>query len=345
MERTLFGTLPNGQTVKQFTLTAGDLACDILTYGGALRSLRVPGRGGQTVDVLLGFDTLEAYLTQDKYMGALVGRYANRIGGASFELNGVRWPLAANDGPNHLHGGLSGFDKRVWTAAEAGEDFLTLTLDSPDGDEGYPGRLSVQVRYRLEAEGLTVAYRAQADRDTLCNLTNHAYFNLSGHGSGPVSDQSIQILAERYTPAGPGSIPTGELASVAGTPMDLRQPTPIGAHWDDDFPQLRMAGGYDHNWVLDGQPSVLRPAARAYSPETGVALEVRTTLPGVQFYTGNGLDGCPAGKGGAPYARRWGFCLETQLFPDSPHHPNFPSALLRAGELWEHTTVYRFSQV
>ncbi len=345
MERKLFGTLPNGQAVEQFTLTAGGLACDILSYGGALRSLRVPGRGGQTVDVLLGFDSLETYLAQDKYMGALVGRCANRIGGAAFELNGVRYPLAANDGPNHLHGGLSGFDKRMWTAAEAGDDFLTLTLDSPDGDEGYPGRLSVQVSYRLEAEGLTIAYRASADRDTLCNLTNHAYFNLSGHGSGPVSEQSVQIFAERYTPAGPGSIPTGELASVAGTPMDLRQPTPIGAHWDDAFPQLRMAGGYDHNWVLEGQPGVLRPAARAFSPETGVALEVWTTLPGVQFYTGNGLDGCPAGKGGAPYARRWGFCLETQLFPDSPHHPDFPSALLRAGELWEHTTVYRFPPV
>ena len=197
--------------------------------------------------------------------------------------------------------------------------------------------------YRLEEGGLTIAYQARTDKDTLCNLTNHAYFNLSGHDSGPVTGQTIQIFAGHYTPTGAGSIPTGEIAPVDGTPMDLRRPAPIGARIDEPFEQLVLAGGYDHNWVLDGEPGSLRTAARASSPETGIALEVLTTLSGVQFYAGNYLDGCPAGKGGAPYGRRWGFCLETQLFPDSPHHPNFPSAVLRAGEVWEHTTALRFS--
>ncbi len=343
MKKISFGAMPNGAPVEQYTLTDGTLSCDIITYGGALRALRVPGRDGQTVDVLLGFDTLEDYLSHDKYLGALVGRYANRIGGASFDLNGVRCSLPANDGANHLHGGPKGYFSRLWTVEAAGDSFLTLTLDSPDGEEGYPGHLTVRVTYRLEENGLTIAYRAKADRDTLCNLTNHAYFNLSGHDSGPVSDQTIQIFAGRYTPTDAGSIPTGELAPVDGTPMDLRRPVPMGGHWDDDFPQLVLAGGYDHNWVLDGAEGSLRTAARAASPRTGIVLEVLTDLPGVQFYSGNYLDGCPAGKGGAPYGRRWGFCLETQFFPDSPHHPGFPSAVLRAGEVWEHTTALRFS--
>ncbi len=343
MKKTLFGTMPDGAAVERYTLAAGELECEVLTYGGALRAIRVPGRDGRIADVLLGFDRLEDYLSHDKFLGALVGRYANRIGGASFELNGVRYPLAANDGVNHLHGGPGGYFSRLWTAEEAGEDFLTLALDSPDGDEGYPGRLTVRVTYRLEESGLTIDYRARSDRDTLCNLTNHAYFNLSGHDSGPVTDQTIQIFAGRYTPTGAGSIPTGEIAPVDGTPMDLRLPTPIGAHADDGFRQLVLAGGYDHNWALDGWDGSLRPAARAFSPRTGIALEVLTTLPGIQFYSGNYLDGCPAGKGGAPYARRWGFCLETQFFPDSPHHPDFPSAVLRSGEVWAHTTALRFS--
>ncbi len=343
MKKTPFGAMPDGAAVEQYTLTAGRLECDILTYGGALRALRVPDRDGRIVDVLLGFDRLEDYLSHDKFLGALVGRYANRIGGASFDLNGVHYSLPANDGPNHLHGGHRGYFSRLWMAEAAGDSFLTLTLDSPDGEEGYPGHLTVRVTYRLAEDGLTIAYRAQTDKDTLCNLTNHAYFNLSGHDSGPVGDQTIQLFAGRYTPTDAGSIPTGELVPVDGTPMDLRQPVPMGARWDDDFQQLAFAGGYDHNWVLDGGEDPVSLAARAYSPRTGIALEVLTDLPGVQFYSGNYLDGCPAGKGGAPYAKRWGFCLETQFFPDSPHHPNFPSAVLRAGEVWEHTTALRFS--
>lgn len=342
MKKTHFGTLPDGTPVDQYTLTDGKIECGILTYGGALRSLRVPGRDGQIVDVLLGFDSLKDYQAQDKYIGALIGRYANRVGGAAFDLNGVRYTLAANDGPNHLHGGTVGFDKQVWTAEAAGDDFLTLSLVSPDGQEGYPGTLTVQVAYRLENGGLTIDYRAKSDGDTLCSLTNHAYFNLSGHASGPILDQEIQILGDFYTPTDDRSIPIGELSAVDGSPMDLRCPTFIGTHIDYDEAQLRYAGGYDHNWAIQGQPGTLRPAAQAYSPETGVFMEVLTTQPGIQFYSGNYLDGCPAGKDGAPYARRWGFCLETQTYPDSPHHPDFPSAVLKAGEEYRHTTVYRF---
>lgn len=338
-----FGTMPDGTPVEEITLQCGALSCAILTYGGALRSLTVPDRKGNPVDILLGFDRLEDYRAQDSYLGALVGRYANRIGDSRFSLNGVEYPLAANNGKNHLHGGLVGFDKQVWTVEACSQNALTLTLSSPDGQEGYPGNLQVRVTYTLTEDALTLDYQAQCDQDTLCNLTNHAYFNLNGHQSGPVGEQYIQIFADAYTPTDTGSIPTGEIAPVEGTPMDLRQGRKIGEHVDDDFAQLTLAGGYDHNWVLAQAPRELTSAAKAWSEETGVVLEALTTLPGIQFYSGNYLDGCPAGKGGAPYDKRWGFCLETQFFPDSPNRPNFPSAVLKAGETYRHQTVYRIS--
>ncbi|MEY8387912.1 aldose epimerase family protein [Oscillospiraceae bacterium 38-13] len=338
-----FGVMPDGTPVEQYTLRSGALSCDIITFGGSLRALRVPDRTGRPVDVLLGLDSLEDYRTHGKSMGALVGRFANRIGGARFTLNGVDYSLAANNnGVNHLHGGLLGFNQRVWTAEDAGEDHLTLSLFSPDGEEGYPGNLTVTVTYTLTETELRIAYRAQCDQDTVCNLTNHAYFNLSGHDSGPVTDQTIQLLADRYTPSDPLSIPTGEIAAVDGTPMDLRRPTAIGARIKEDFPQLRQAGGYDHNWIPNGEPGTLRVIARAASASTGITMEALSTLPGVQFYTGNYLKGCPAGKGGAAYGDRWGFCLETQFYPDSPNHENFPSCVLRAGEVFGHTAVFRF---
>ena len=337
-----FGTLPDGQPVELITLRKGRLSCEILTYGGALRSLTVPGRQGGEVDVLLGLPTLEDYLHQDKFLGALIGRYANRIGDSRFTLNGKEYPLRANDGKNHLHGGPVGFDKQVWTVSEGGADFVTLTLHSPDGQEGYPGDLDVSVTYRLTEDSIVLDYRATSSADTLCNLTNHAYFNLSGHQSGPVTDQGIQIYAQSYTPTDARSIPTGEIAPVEGSPMDLRFGRAIGERVDEDFDQLTMAGGYDHNYVVDGPAGVLRPAARAWSPDTGITMEALTTQPGIQFYSGNYLDGCPAGKDGAPYARRWAFCLETQTFPDAPNKPQFPSALLAKGEEYHQTTVYRF---
>lgn len=344
MEGKCFGVLPTGETVEEYTLRAGALTCGILTYGGALRSLTVPGSDGKPVDVLLGFDTLEDYCKQDKYIGALIGRYGNRIGGAAFPLNGVTYPLARNDGENHLHGGRVGYDKRVWTVEQAEEDRLVLTLCSPDGEEGYPGTLIIRVTYTLTAAGLSIAYEASTDKDTLCNLTNHAYFNLGGHASGPVSGQVVRLLADRYTPTDAHSIPTGALAAVDGTPMDLRQGLAIGQLADSDFEQLRYAGGYDHNWCVNGETGTLRLAAVATCPETGITMETYTTQPGIQFYSGNYLDGCPAGKGGAPYAKRWGFCLETQTYPDAPNKPQFPTALLKADAVYRHVTEYRFSQ-
>lgn len=307
-----------------------------------MRRLVVPGRDANPVDIALGFDTLEGYTSQDKYMGAIVGRYANRIGGARFTLNGVEYRLAANDGPNSLHGGRAGFDKQVWSVSELSKNRVTLSLDSPGGQEGYPGALSVRVTYTLARGALSIGYWAGHTGDTVFNPSSHTYFNLSGHHSGRVEGQYIRLNASRYTPTLPGSIPTGELAPVDATPMDLRTAQPIGARINEPFGQLTLAGGYDHNWVIDGWDRALRPAALAWSPETGISMEVSTTLPGVQFYTGNYLDGCPVGKGGAVYAARCGFCLETQFFPDTPNQPSFPSCVLRAGEDYNSRTVYRF---
>lgn len=337
-----FGLTSKGAPVTRFTLWDGPCSAVILDYGGAVQALSVPDRRGRPVDVVLGFDDITAYERQDKFLGALIGRCANRIGGGTFRLNGRTYTLPRNDGPNHLHGGL-GFDRRVWSAQVQGSA-LRLTLHSPDGDQGYPGALDAAVTYRLEGQALIIDYEAVSDGDTLCNLTNHTYFNLSGHGSGPVLDQRIQLFASAYTPADAGSIPTGELAPVAGTPMDLRESRPIGADIDGGFRQLRLAQGFDHNWAVDGPSGILRPAARAYSEATGIGLLVETTLPGIQFYSGNHLDGCPAGKGGAPYDRRWGFCLETQFYPDAVHHPNFPQPILLKGERYAHRTVFRFDR-
>ena len=336
----VFGILPDGREVLQYTITDGVCACEILSWGAAVRAIRVPDREGNLADVVLGFDSMEDYLRQTWYIGAIVGRYANRIGGASFPLEGKTYPVAKNDGENHLHGGLIGFDKKLWTVEEAAEDALTLSLVSPDMEEGYPGTLKVQVRYTLKNGALRIDYRAETDKPTLCNLTNHCYFNLDGQGSGDVLSQTIKINATRYTPTDAGSIPTGELAAVEGTPMDLREETEIGLRIDEDFVQLRQAGGYDHNWVPDG--AGLREVACAKSEKTGITLRVETDQPGLQFYSGNYLDGSLPGKGGKVFGRRSGFCLETQNFPDAPHHKNFPSAELHPGEIYETTTVYRF---
>lgn len=342
---TSFGTTASGEAVEQVTLRSGAFSCGILTYGGALRFLTVPDKQGRPVDVVLGFDTMEDYQKQDKYMGALVGRHANRIGGSTFTLDGKTYSLAANDGPNHLHGGGVGFDKQLWKLESVSDNQAVLSLVSPDMQEGYPGRLSVRVTYTLEGGALTIRYIAQTDRKTVCNLTNHSYFNLAGHASGPVLDQEIQLFAQKFTPADNESLPTGVLTPVAGTPMDLRKLTPIGAHIDDGFDQLRWAGGYDHNWAVDGETGVLRPAARAVCRKTGISMDVETTLPGIQFYSANYLDGCPAGKDGAPYAKRWAFCLETQFFPNATNCPAFAQPVLAPGETFDHTTVYRFTTV
>lgn len=339
----------SGWRIRQFgnaecvRLENGGLSCEILTYGGALRCLNVPGRNGRSVDVVLGFDSLEDYMEQTGFLGALIGRFGNRIGNAEFKLDGKRYELFKNDGANHLHGGRRGFDKRIWKIEARDDTKLALSLVSEDGEEGYPGRLEVYVLYELKEDALEISYRAFSDADTLCNLTNHAYFNLSGHDSGTVEKQLIKINASHYTPTDAGLIPTGEIADVTGTPMDLREPVVIGERADLDFEALRFGGGFDHNYAIDGADGTLRLAAVAESRETGIVLETWTTLPGVQFYSGNGMAGLPKGKNGAPYDRRWGFCLETQVYPDAPHHANFPSALLKKGAEYRTKTVYRFA--
>ncbi len=338
-----FGTTKRGEQVSLIRLRSPRISCGILTYGGAVAFLEVPDRKDTPIDVVLGFDTLEDYEAQDKYIGALVGRTANRIAAGHVTLSGKEYQLARNEGNHHLHGGVQGFDKRIWQVEQATGNRLVLTLHSPDGEEGYPGDLDVRLTYTLENCALSIRCQAESSLDTLCNLTNHTYFNLGGHGSGPVLDQTIQLFADAYTPADRESLPTGVLAPVAGTPMDLRAPTPIGQHIAAPFDQLQWAGGYDHNWALNGRSGTLRPAARAYCHETGIALEVRTTLPGIQFYTGNYLDGCPAGKGGAPYGNRWGFCLESQFFPNAMAWPLSQQPILRKGEQYDHTTAFHFS--
>lgn len=339
-----FGVTGSGQEITEYTLeNARGTTLRAINYGGTVTSLVVADRSGNPVDIVLGYDTLEAYEAQEKYLGALIGRHANRIQAARFSLNGREYPLAANDGKNHLHGGNVGFDKRIWDASVE-DGALVLRYVSPDGEEGYPGTLRVQVRYTLDdADRFTLEYDADTDADTVCNLTNHSYFNLAGHASGKVLEQEIRLFAEKYTPADAESLPDGSVASVAGTPLDLREPIQIGAHIDEEFEQLRFAGGYDHNFVIDGYDGTLRPAAEAYDPGTGIVLRMETTLPGVQFYSGNYLGGIAPGKGGAPYGPRWGFCLESQYFPNALEHPNFLQPVLRAGEHYHAVTRYGIS--
>lgn len=337
-----FGTL-NGKPVELIRLRSGKLACEILSYGATLRKLSVPDRKGRPVDVVLGYDTLEDYVNLDGYFGATVGPVANRIGGASCLLNGKKLQLTANDGPNCLHSGAAGLDKRLWEVVAASEEAVTLLTTHPDKTGGFPGPLRVAVTYWLEDDSLLIEYRAVSDRDTLCNLTNHSYFNLDGHDSGSVLDHSVQIFAKSFTPTDERSIPTGAIRAVSGTAMDLTKPRRIGDFIDAPEEQLRQAGGYDHNWVLDAGEQALRPAAVVRSAERGIKLTVYTDRPAIQFYTGNYIpDGRP-GKDGAVYKRRQGLCLETQGFPDAPHHSSFPSVVLRAGREWMSRTVFRFT--
>lgn len=337
-----FGVTAQGEPVERLELRCGALSCAILTFGATLQSLIVSDRTGAPVDVVLGYDSLEEYMTQDAYLGAVVGRFANRIAKGRFFLNGKTYTLAVNNGPNHLHGGVQGFSYRVWAVESLTDCQAVLTLDSPDGEEGYPGHVTVRVTYTLTEDGLELHYEAKTDGDTPVNLTNHAYFNLSGHGAGDVRDHTATLFAHQYIPTDDTSIPLGQPADVAGTPMDFTTPTPLGQRVDDGFEQLVMAKGYDHSYVVDGETGVLRPAAEVVSPKTGVRLTVETTLPGVQLYTANYLSD-RAGKGGVRYAPRHAFCLETQFFPDSPNQPAFPSAILRAGERFDHTTRFLFS--
>jgi aldose 1-epimerase len=337
-----FGRTPAGEAVELYTLAnAAGLEASISTYGGTLVAINAPDRAGARADVLLGFDTLDGYLQPHPYFGALIGRYGNRIARGRFTLDGVAYQLATNNGPNHLHGGPGGFHAVLWRAEPAG-DSLALSYTSPDGEEGYPGTLEVRVTYSLNDAGeLRIDYEATADRATVLNLTNHAYFNLAG--GGDILGHQLRLDASHYLPVDATQIPTGELAPVAGTPFDFTTPTAIGARIDADDEQLRGAkGGYDHCWVFGHGGDLGKAVGRVVEPVSGRTLELFTTQPGVQFYSANFLEGDLKGKGGRAYPKHSAFCLETQHFPDSPNQPAFPSTVLRPGETYGHTTIYRF---
>jgi aldose 1-epimerase len=348
IHRDPFGRTPEGATVEIFTLFGdGGVTARISSYGGVIVSLEAPGRDGKKADVVLGFKTLDEYVADKSFQGALIGRYGNRIAKGRFVLDGKTYVLATNNGPNHLHGGIQGFHKKVWGARVvkgAKGEALELTLLSPDTDEGYPGSLNVKVVYSLGPDnGLEIDYTATTSKATVVNLTNHTYFNLAGEGSGDILGHEIQIEADQFTPVDATLIPTGELRAVKGTPLDFTKPTAIGARIDDPYEQMAKGGGYDHNFVLRGPGGKLRLAARLTEPRSGRVMEVLTTQPGLQFYSGNFMDGSYSGKSGKPYARRNGLCLETQHFPDSPNQPKFPSVVLKPGVTYHETTVYRFT--
>jgi aldose 1-epimerase len=341
-----FGKTSEGTDVHLYILqNKSGAKVSITDYGATIAAIQVPDRSGKLADVVLGYDSLRGYETGNSYFGGLIGRYGNRIGGAKFTLDGQTFLLAKNDGRNSLHGGKRGFNKVVWTAHEPFSkdgQTLELTYVSKDGEEGYPGTLSVRVRYTwTDRNELRVQYFAQTDKPTVVNLTNHSYFNLTGDSRKDILGHMLQLEAPRFTPIDDGLIPTGELRKVEGTPFDFRTPVAIGKRIADSDAQLKLGKGYDHNWVLAGGNG-LKLAARVVEPVTGRVLEIRTTEPGVQFYSGNFLDGASGGKNGSVLAYRTGFCLETQHFPDSPNRANFPSTTLRPGQTYQTQTTYRF---
>ena len=345
VSREKFGAMSDGSQVDVYILrNANGVEVKAITYGGIITSLKTPDRTGASADIVLGFDSIDGYLKDHPFFGAIIGRYGNRIGQARFSLDGRDYKLAANNGPNHLHGGRKGFDKVLWAAQPVSwKNAVTFSRTSPDGEEGYPGALSVQVTYQLtDKNELIVEYQATTDKATPVNLTQHSYFNLAGAGAGDILGHELTINADRYTPVDTTLIPTGELAPVEGTPFDFRKPTAIGARINDPHAQLKNGQGYDHNWVLNRAGTGPQSAARVYEPKTGRTLEVSTTEPGIQFYAGNFLDGTLIGKGGHVYRHRTGFCLETQHYPDSPNKPAFPTTILKPGETYRSTTVFTF---
>lgn len=342
-----FGKMPDGTPVEIFTLTDGPFEARIMTYGGIVVSLKVPDRHGKPEDVVLGFDALDGYVANNNakgtaFFGAVIGRYANRIAHGAFTLNGKNYSVPLNDGPNSLHGGPHGFHNVVWKG-KAVENGVELSYLGKDGEAGYPGNLSVVVRYTLIKGDLRIEYSATTDKDTVLNLTNHSYFNLAGQGHGDILNHRLTLHASRFTPVDSTLIPTGKLESVAATPLDFRKATAIGERVDARNEQLHIGRGYDHNWVLDAGGGKLSEAAVLYEPASGRTMRVLTTQPGIQFYSGNFLDGSIQGKVGVPYGHRSGLCLETQHFPDSPNHSNFPSTELKPGARFHSVTVYSFS--
>jgi aldose 1-epimerase len=316
-----------------------------MNYGAIIVSLRVPDRKGQVADIVLGHDTLEGYFDNSPHLGGLVGRYANRIANGSFTLDGVKYSLPKNNGPNTLHGGIKGFDQAVWQGTPLkGKAGVAFSYLSKDGEEGFPGNLNVKVSYSLtEANELVINYEATTDKSTVLNLSQHSYFNLAGEGTGDILHHEAMINADRFTPVDSTMIPTGELRPVKGTPLDFTTQTKVGARIDDNYEQLVLGKGYDHNFVINRKAQGLVLAARAYEPVSGRVMEISTDQPGVQFYTGNFLDGTVTGKQGHVYQQRYGLCFETQHFPDSPNHPEFPSTVLRPGQRFHSRTILKFS--
>ena len=351
MEKRSFGSTQDGRPVDLYVLAnKAGFEVVITNYGGTLVSLKVPDRNGKIADVILGYDTVAGYENGKSYFGGTIGRYANRIAHAKFTLNGLAYVLAKNDGENHLHGGLIGFNKRIWNARDVSSEqgqSLELTYLSKDGEEGYPGDLSVKVVFTVLADrnALKIEYSVTTDKDTVVNLTNHAYFNLAGQGNGDILGHQLILNARKFTPVDTTLIPTGEMAEVHSTPFDFLKSVAIGARIEQSNEQLKFGKGYDHNWILDRSAcsDSLADAAEAYEPQSGRMLTISTTEPGIQFYSGNFLDGTIQGKGGKVYQHRSAFCLETQHFPDSPNHRNFPSTILKPGQNYRSTTIYQFS--
>lgn len=338
----IWGQTADGTAVPIYTLKSGQVEIRVTGYGAKLVSVRTPDRGGNVADIVLGFDKLDDFLNpKEPHLGSIVGRFGNRIAKGKFSIDGNSYQIPINNGPNALHGGPVGFDKHVWESQEV-PNGVEFTLVSPDGDMGFPGKLTAKARYTLTGNTLRIDYSATTDKPTVVNMTNHAYFNLHGDDQGNILDQVMEIHADRFTPVDSGLIPTGELEPVAGTALDFRTAQVIGARIDDGFEQMTLAGGYDHNFVVNGEAGKLRVAAIATDPVSGRRMTVETTEPGIQFYSGNFLNGMFTGRHGAKYEKHTGFCLETQHFPDSPNHSNFPSTLLRPGETMHSTTTFTF---
>jgi aldose 1-epimerase len=347
-EKKPFGTV-DGKDVSLCTVSnSSGMKMSVADYGGIVTSFFAPDRTGRMDDIVLGYDNVDGYVAKNPFFGAIIGRYGNRIAKGRFTLGGKEYSLPVNDGPNCLHGGTKGFDKVVWTSREAkkaGAAGVELSFTSRDGDQGFPGTMNVTVVYWLtDNKEFTIDYSATTDKETVVNLTQHNYWNLSGEGGGDILGHELTIFADRFTPADATAIPTGELASVKGTPMDFTRAAAVGSRIGEPFEQLKLGEGYDHNWVINrGVAGELAPAAVLYDPKSGRKMEVLTTEPGMQFYSGNFLDGSIIGKSGKPYNYRNGLCLETQHFPDSPNKPNFPSTVLKPGQTFSSTTTYRFS--
>jgi aldose 1-epimerase len=343
VQHNTFGHMTDGKPVEIYTLKSPAVQLQVMSYGARVVSLQTKDRNGKMGNVALGYADFNQYLKDNKtYFGSVPGRYANRIANGKFTLEGKAYQITINDGPNALHGGKEGFDARNWSAKEVPSG-VEFTLVSPDGDQGFPGTLTAHVRYTLQDNKVAIEYSATTDKPTVINLTNHTYFNLSGDGSGTILNDQVKIDADKFTPVNSTLIPTGQLEPVTGTPFDFTSPHAIGERINADNEQLKLGHGYDHNWVLLGKMGQLRPAAQVYDPTSGRVLTVDTTEPGVQFYSGNFLDGTFSSRTGAKYERRTGFCLETQHFPDSPNHPSFPSTELKPGQTYHSETTWTFT--